>query len=114
MSTNLQASGPVVVDTTHSVHARLRPVPITDVKIADRFWEPRRAVNRETTLAAQYRHCEETGRIDNFRRAAGKIDKPFQGLYPFNDSDVYKWLEAASWSLPEFPDPDLFRMVETT
>lgn len=114
MSSTSEPAGPVVVDTTHSAHARLRPVPITDVKITDRFWEPRRAINRATTLASQHHYCEETGRIDNFRRAAGKIDKPFQGIYPFNDSDVYKWLEAACWSLPEFPDPGLFRMVETT
>jgi DUF1680 family protein len=110
-----ETTGPVVVETTHSPHARLRPVPITDVRLADRFWEPRRAVNREKTLASQFQHCEETGRLDNFRRAArkpGAVDKPFQGLY-FNDSDVYKWLEAAAWSLPEVPDPALFRMVET-
>jgi hypothetical protein len=37
---------------------------------------------------------EETGRIENFRRAAGLSDKPHQG-FVFNDSDVYKWLEAA-------------------
>ena len=64
--------GPVVVDTTRSLHAKLLPVPIIDVKIADRFWEPRRKINRETTLAAQFNHLDTTGRIDNFRRAAGK------------------------------------------
>ncbi|HSH78989.1 MAG TPA: beta-L-arabinofuranosidase domain-containing protein, partial [Herpetosiphonaceae bacterium] len=60
---------------------------------------------------SQYRHCEETGRIDNFRRAAGKKDIPFQGIY-FNDSDVYKWLEAAAWTLATDHDPALARMVD--
>ncbi|MGH2604392.1 MAG: glycoside hydrolase family 127 protein, partial [Dehalococcoidia bacterium] len=58
-------------------------------------------------------HLEATGRIDNFRRAAGQQDGPFQGLY-FNDSDVYKWLEAASWSLATDPDPELERLVDET
>ncbi len=99
----------VVVDTSGSRHARLRPLPLDGVRLSDGFWEPRRQINREETLPSQYEHIEETGRLDNFRRAAGKIEAPFRGLY-FNDSDVYKWLEAASWSLAT--DPDLEEMVD--
>jgi DUF1680 family protein len=94
----------VVVDTTRSPHARLRPVPLTTVSLDDAFWAPRLRTNREVTLPSQYRLLEETGRIDNFRRAAGKVDLPFQGRF-FNDSDVYKWLEAVAWSLAARPDP---------
>ena len=101
----------VIVDTSESRYARLRPLPLADVRLSDGFWEPRRRINREETLPSQYGHIEETGRLDNFRRAAGKIEAPFKGLY-FNDSDVYKWLEAASWSLATDPDPDLERMVD--
>ena len=101
----------VVVDTSGSPHARLRSLPLSEVRLTDRFWEPRRRINREETLASQYEHLEETGRLDNFRRASGKIEAPFRGLY-FNDSDVYKWLEAASWSLATDPDPGLERMVD--
>ncbi len=97
-------SPPVVVDTSVSEHARLHAVPITDVRLSDNFWEPRRRVNREVTVPSQYRHLEETGRLDNFRRAAGQIEAPFRGLY-FNDSDVYKWLEAAAWTLASDPGP---------
>ncbi len=100
-----------VVDTSASPHARLRPLPLADVRLSDGFWEPRRRINRRETLPSQYEHLEETGRLDNFRRASGKIAVPFRGLY-FNDSDVYKWLEAASWSLATDPDPDLERMVD--
>jgi DUF1680 family protein len=56
---------------------------------------------------------EETGRLDNYRVAAGKMTGSFQGIY-FNDSDVYKWLEAASWTLASGPDAALEQMVEDT
>ncbi len=101
----------VVVDTRRSPEARLQPVPVEAVRLDDRFWAPRRRINREITLPSQYHYCEETGRIDNFRRAAGKKQIPFQGIY-FNDSDIYKWLEAAAWTLAADPDPALGAMVD--
>ncbi len=101
----------VVVDTSGRPQTFLRPIPLTSVRISDGFWESRRRINREQTLPSQYEHIEETGRLDNFRRASGKIEVPFRGLY-FNDSDVYKWLEAASWSLANDPAPGLERMVD--
>jgi DUF1680 family protein len=100
-----------VVDTSASPHARLRPVPIEAVKFDDTFWAPRIRKNREATLPSQLKLLWETGRIDNFRRAAGKIDGPYSGRY-FNDSDVYKWLEAASWSLATFPDSTLEKTMD--
>jgi uncharacterized protein len=101
----------MVVDTSKSPHVRIRPLPLTDVRLTDGFWEPRRRVNRDETLPSQYRHLEETGRLDNFRKASGKMEGRFEGIY-FNDSDVYKWLEAASWSLATDPDPELTKMVD--
>jgi len=62
----------VVVDTSTSPNARLRPVPLTAVKLSDSFWTLRLRANREVTLPTQYQLLEETGRIDNFRAAAGK------------------------------------------
>jgi uncharacterized protein len=101
-----------VVDTSRSPHCRLRPVPLTAIRLEDEFWAPRLRINREVTLPAQYEQCEQTGRIDNFRRAAGKKDVPYQGIY-FNDSDVYKWVEAASYSLAAHPDARLEEMLNT-
>jgi DUF1680 family protein len=101
----------VVTDTSRSPHARLRPVPLTHVTVDDNFWAPRRRLNREVSLPAQYRFLEETGRLDNFRRVAGTVDRPFQGRV-FNDSDVYKWFEAAAWTLATGDDPALARMAE--
>src|SRR5215207_7891257 len=114
MGQDLLSSKPpqaVTVDTARSPHVRLRPLPLDAVDLADEFWEPRRRINREVTLPSQYRHLEETGRVDNFRRASGKTGGEYQGIY-FNDSDVYKWLEAASWALAEHTDPGLQRMVD--
>lgn len=94
----------VIVDTTNSPFASLRPVPIDAVTLQDAFWAPRLRINREVTLPSQYRLLLETGRIDNLLRAAGKWDGDFQGRV-FNDSDVYKWLEAASWALASSSEP---------
>jgi DUF1680 family protein len=105
-------SSAVVVDTPRSPRCRLRPVPLTAVRLEDEFWAPRLRTNREVTLPGQYEQCEQTGRIDNFRRAAGKKQIDFQGIY-FNDSDVYKWVEAAAYSLAAHPDPRLERTLDT-
>jgi DUF1680 family protein len=112
MASNVSPPESVVVDTSASRYARLRPLALADVRLTDDFWEPRRQVNQRVTLPSQYRQCAETGRIDNFRRAAGKIQGPFQGRY-YNDSDVYKWVEAAAYALASGPDPDLERMLDT-
>lgn len=101
----------VVVDTSRSRFARLRPVAVGAVRLDDRVWMPRRRLVREVMLPSQYRHLEETGRLANFRRGAGKQDGTFEGYY-FNDSDVYKWLEAAAWVLSAGPDPELDALVD--
>jgi DUF1680 family protein len=96
----------VIVDAARSKFAKLRPVPIESVRLKDDFWAPRLKIIQEVTLPSQYKLLYETGRIFNFRRAAGKEKGDFQGLV-FNDSDVYKWLEAAAFSYAYNPDPDL-------
>jgi uncharacterized protein len=86
------------VDTSASPGARLAPVGIDAVRLEGGFWAERQAVNRDVTLPALLAQCEESGRLDNFRRAAGKRGGDYRGRY-YGDSDVYKWLEAAAWSL---------------
>ena len=108
-----QQTQPVVVDTTHSPHASLNPVPVDAVTLTQGFWFPWREQVRRHTLGAQYELLESTGRLANFRRAAGTTQGEFQGLV-FNDSDVYKWLEAAAWALATDPDADLVGMVDAT
>lgn len=102
---------PVVLDTSRSPESRLKPVPLTAVRIDDEFWAPRIRTTRAVTLPSQYEQCEASGRIDNFRRAAGRKQIEFQGRF-YNDSDVYKWLEAASYALATEPDAALARRVD--
>ena len=101
----------VIVDTSQSPHARLRPVAVGDVRLSDPIWEPRRRITIEKTIPEMHALLESSERLDNFRRGAGKLDGPFHGLY-FNDTDVYKWLEAASWALAMDEDPELDRLVD--
>ena len=101
-----------VTDTSRSPFARLRPVPIGAVRLRGGFWAPRLELTRTVTLRQQYEQCEATGRIDNFRRAAGTKRVDFRGRY-YNDSDVYKWLEAAAFGLASGPDAELAATVGT-
>ncbi|MBE3558246.1 MAG: glycoside hydrolase family 127 protein, partial [Ktedonobacteraceae bacterium] len=100
-----------VINTAHSRQARLCPVGPAGVRLKDDFWAPRRDINRLVTLPSQYEQCEATGRLDNFRRAAGRYSGPFQGFF-FNDSDVYKWLEAAAWTQATDPSPELAKLLD--
>ena len=101
----------VIVDTSRSPYTRLRPAPIKAVILEDTFWRHRRQLNRDVMLPAQYGLCERTGRIANFRRAAGQLEGDFQGQY-FNDSDVYKLLEAAAWALVGEDSVELKALVD--
>ena len=60
--------------------------------------------NSEATIPHELAQCRETGRIDNFAKAAGLMSGEFEGIF-FNDSDVYKWVEAASYTLSTHPNP---------
>ncbi|MCS7113483.1 MAG: glycoside hydrolase family 127 protein [Nitrososphaerota archaeon] len=106
------SSNTVIIDTSTSPYAKLHPIPIEEVRVDDRFWAPRLSILREVTLPSQYSLLESTGRIDNFRRAAGKISAPFSGLH-FNDSDVYKWIEAVAFSLAYSFDENLYKLSQS-
>ncbi len=101
----------VIVDTSQSTYARLKPVPLTSVKLTESFWLSRWRVNIEVTLPSQYQLLKDTGRLANFKRAAGQLEGDYVGM-GFNDSDVYKWLEAASWALAVHEDTALRAMVD--
>jgi len=98
------------VDTSHSPYVKLRPVPIENVRLEDSFWAPRLRTLREVTLPAQHKLLEETGRLSNFRRAAVKEKGDFKGLF-FNDSDIYKWVEAVGFSLASTFDTKLYALA---
>jgi hypothetical protein len=89
----------------------IQAVPFTAVRIADDFWSPRLATNRLVSIPYAFKKCEETGRIDNFA-AAGRLKAgKFKGYY-FNDSDVFKVIEGAAYSLANHPDPERERYLD--
>jgi len=107
----LAASVCAAAEPPAPAHRVLASVPFTDVKLSDQFWAPRIRTNREKSLPHNFKWCEETGRISNFAKAAKLMPGKFEGIY-FNDSDVYKVLEGASYALAEQRDPALEKKVD--
>jgi DUF1680 family protein len=93
------------------------PVSFTDVRVTGGFMHTRQEVNRRVTLPFALSQCEESGRLRNFdlatevmrRRSAGErtfqIEPPT--IFPFDDTDAYKAIEAASYELAATPEPAL-------
>jgi DUF1680 family protein len=75
------------------------PVSFTQVHLTDSFWLPRMEVNRTVSIPSAFHQCEINGRFDNFALAAGLIQGEHRGDYPFDDTDPYKIIEGASYSL---------------
>jgi DUF1680 family protein len=81
-------------------------VPFTAVTLQDGFWQPRFERNREVTIPHIMEQNELTGRVDNFRKGAGMMEGAYEGRR-FNDTDIYKVVEAASYAINQQPDPEL-------
>ncbi len=94
----------------------IRPVAFTRVHLTDVFWAPRIETNRTATIPAAFQQCELTGRVDLFVRAAKALAGEPHDLrppgYPFDDTDVYKVIEGASYTLAVDPDPRLDAYVD--
>lgn len=92
----------------------LKRVSFRDVRIEDSFWSPRIRTNGASTVKACIAKCMETGRVANFVNAGkllrGEEHEPFQGLM-YNDSDVYKVLEGAAYTLHTYPSEELKQQV---
>jgi len=89
-----------------------QPVPFTKVRIEDEFWKPRIETNRTVSIPSAFQKCEETGRMDNFALAGGLIQGEHKGDYPFDDTDPYKVIEGASYSLAVHYDPKLDQYLD--
>jgi DUF1680 family protein len=87
-------------------------VPATDVTFTDGFWAPRLETVRTVTIAATFKQSEETGRIKNFEIAGGMAEGTFCSRYAFDDSDVFKIIEGASYALQQRPDPALDQYLD--
>lgn len=89
---------PGPIQPTPAARTSLRPATAT---IADGFWHARRAVNGRVSLPQGPQLLETAGNLHNLRLASGAAEGEFEGAYPFVDTDVYKWLEAAAWQLAQ-------------
>lgn len=91
----------------------IAPVPFTSVKVTDDFWGQRLRASREVTIPLAFSKCEETGRYTNFSNAAAhlanpnKVFKIADGTFSFDDTDLYKTIEGASYILQTYPDAKL-------
>ena len=90
----------------------VKPVPFTAVHFTDAFWLPRIETNRTVSIPLAFEKSEETKRVYHFERAAAALrgeqlkDKEPPG-YPFDDSDLYKVIEGAAYTLSVQKDPKL-------
>jgi hypothetical protein len=67
----------VILHTSTSPNAHLKPVPLIAFKLTDSFWAPRLHTNRDVTLPTQYQLLEETGRISSSNRIRVARAGPF-------------------------------------
>lgn len=89
------------------------PVPFTSVKVTDSFWGQRLKASREVTIPLAFSKCEESGRYENFVKAAHPSENyKVEGL-PFDDTDVYKTIEGASYLLQTYPDKKLKSYIDS-
>ena len=87
-------------------------IPFNKVSIHDQFWMPKIEKNRTVTIPSSFKKCEETGRVQNFVLAKKKTGK-FLTAYPFDDTDIYKIIEGASFSMTVHPDKNLDHYVDS-
>jgi len=90
----------------------ITPVSFTDITLSDNFWSSRIETNRTVTIPYGFEKCEKEGRIRNFARAGGLLEGEYEGKMPFDDSDIYKIIEGASYSLTVHPDPELEKYID--
>lgn len=91
----------------------INPVPFTSVKVTDSFWGQRLDASRKVTIPLAFSKCEETGRYDNFVKAAHPSDTIKVGGLAFDDTDVYKTIEGASYLLQTYPDKKLEKYIDS-
>lgn len=89
------------------------PVPFTSVRVTDGFWGQRLKASREVTIPLAFSKCEESGRYRNFVNAANPSDTIAVGGFSFDDTDVYKTIEGASYLLQTYPDKKLEHYIDS-
>jgi DUF1680 family protein len=91
----------------------IQPVAFTQVQVTDNFWAPKISVNANVTIPYTLEQCRRAGRIDNFKRAAHVLPADTMTEYTFDDTDLYKVIEGASYSLQTKKNPELEQYLDT-
>lgn len=91
----------------------IQPVAFTQVHVSDNFWAPKIRTNADVTIPYTLEQCRKTGRIDNFLVAAGKMKKDKLTEFTFDDTDLYKIIEGASYGLQVKKNPELEKYLDT-
>lgn len=92
---------------------KIKPSNLTAVNFQDNFWQKRIETDIKVTIPHDFKQEEATGRIKNFEIASPQGSGNFCSNYPFDDSDVYKTIEAASYALRLRPDPELEKYLDS-
>ncbi len=100
-------------DTSNNHGYPIDPVPFTKVKVTDNFWGQRLKASREVTIPLAFSKCEKTGRYENFIKAAHPSDSYKVEGFSFDDTDVYKTIEGASYLLQTYPDKRLENYIDS-
>ena len=93
--------------------APIQEVSFTQVHLNDGFWSPRIEINRTVSIPSAFHECEVNGRFDNFAIAAGLIKGEHRGDFSFDDTDPYKVIEGASYSLAVHYDAKLDHYLDS-
>ena len=91
----------------------IQPVAFTHVHVNDQFWAPKMEVNAKITIPYTLQQCRLDGRIDNFLRASKTIPGDKLSAFPFDDTDIYKVIEGASYAMQMKADPAMDKYVDT-
>lgn len=106
----------VAMATTASAQQQdypIQPVAFTKVHVHDNFWQPKMEVNANVTIPYVIAQCKANGRMDNFLRAGKKLSGDKMSEFPFDDTDVYKAIEGASYSIQNKANPKLEAYIDT-
>ncbi len=107
-----------MVRPTHTAMATLTPIGGEGVSLTGGFWGERLSTNHERTIPHGFEQLERAGNFSNLRLAAGAhgryraLGEDIGVIFPFLDTDVYKWLEAVGWELGRDPSPTLARRAD--
>ena len=96
-----------------TVTAPIQEVSFAQVHLNDAFWSPRIEINRTVSIPSAFHECEVNGRFDNFALAAGLIKGEHKGDFSFDDTDPYKVIEGASYSLAVHYDARLDHYLDS-